>query len=281
MSLRAALKSSVISLNRRVPRRRAGERLVVLLYHSVHPDAPYSSASPQDFRRQLEWLQQACDIVPLSEIPVRTSEARTRPAVAITFDDGHADNYLYAFPILAELGIPATFFLTSGYLEKDASVISRLALLSRGPVAPMDWSQADEMRKGGMSFGAHTVTHPDLAVAGRSKVQEELRGSREALQQRLGEKVDMFAYPFGRQGWHFTKETIDVVREVGFTLATSVGWRPVRPADCPFTIPRYWVIQDDLEALKEKVLGVMDFLDMQERIPLAIARRLYAAEFDR
>src|SRR5437870_3556674 len=118
------LKSTVKALARKASGRWiAGEparRVVVLCYHSIHPTKSFASATPVVFSQHLDWLAERCDVVPLAQI-VRggATEARARPAVVITFDDGYLDNYEYAFPILASRGLPATFFVTVGLLEKD------------------------------------------------------------------------------------------------------------------------------------------------------------------
>ncbi len=279
MSFRRALKSFTVGMRRHVPCRGLTQRVVVLLYHSVNPTSVYSSASPEEFRQHLEWLQRPCRIVPLDEIPARVPGHDPGPTVAITFDDGHLDNYIYAFPILRELKIPATFFLTAGYMNQDPDVRSRLAMLNGGPVRPMEWGQVREMQTAGMSFGAHTYSHPNLATLPRGAAYEEVRRSREILEDELGVSVGTFAYPFGRAGWHYTQETVEAVAEAGFDLATSVGWQPVRWSDCPYTIPRYWVIHDDVQGLEDRLRGVLDFAALQERLPLSLARRFYPGEF--
>jgi len=279
MWFRKALKSSTVGLRRHAPRRGVAQRAVVLLYHSVNPDSVYSSASPEEFRQHLEWLSRTCRIVPLEEIPACAPGHEPGPTVAITFDDGHLDNYIHAFPILHELDIPATFFVTAGYMDRDPAVLSRLEMLNDGPVQPMEWRHVREMRAAGLTFGAHTCSHPNLATLARAAAYEEIRRSREILQERMGERVGMFAYPFGRAGWHFTQETVELVSESGFDLAASVGWRPVRWRDCPFSIPRYWVIHDDIQGLEDRIRGVLDFAAFQERLPLGVARRFYPDEF--
>lgn len=90
--------------------------VVVLLYHRVAvlvDDPDLLAVTPDRFREQLIWLK--------SRFPVIRFEAEwsdgDKPAVVITFDDGYADNFHIALPILSELDIPATFFVTSGQLD--------------------------------------------------------------------------------------------------------------------------------------------------------------------
>ena len=96
-------------------------RIIGLCYHSVHPERSFASVTPDVFRRHLEWLTAECDVIPFRSIPdVVSGPLRTRPAVAITFDDGYDDNYDFAFPLLVEYRTPATVFLTAGLVNGDS-----------------------------------------------------------------------------------------------------------------------------------------------------------------
>lgn len=100
--------------------------LVVLTYHRIAvPGAdpfydPVISATPGSFRAQVEWLARGLRVLALDEAIERiTSPGPWRePAVLVTFDDGYRDNFDIAAPILRERGIPATFFLPTGFFEE-------------------------------------------------------------------------------------------------------------------------------------------------------------------
>jgi hypothetical protein len=74
------------------------ERVVVLCYHSVHPSMSLPSSTPPElFERHMRWLREECDVIPFARAwEERRRAARSRPAVAVTFDDGFADNHTYA-----------------------------------------------------------------------------------------------------------------------------------------------------------------------------------------
>jgi peptidoglycan/xylan/chitin deacetylase (PgdA/CDA1 family) len=104
-------------------RRHAGG--LVLRYHAITPDArevPY--ATPEiclpagAFRVQMAFVKRAYTVVPLDEFVDRIGRGATLPprALAITFDDGYADNHRLAFPVLQRLGLPATVYLATGSL---------------------------------------------------------------------------------------------------------------------------------------------------------------------
>lgn len=92
----------------------------ILLYHRVvelERDPQWLAVAPQRFRTQMEILSGKADIVPLAELPARLAGARTpgRPLVAVTFDDGYADNLAFAAPVLEAAGVPATVFVATGF----------------------------------------------------------------------------------------------------------------------------------------------------------------------
>jgi peptidoglycan/xylan/chitin deacetylase (PgdA/CDA1 family) len=62
----------------------------------------------------------------------------------------------------------------------------------------LSWREVDEMRRAGFSFGAHTLTHPDLTRLSSGRTEDEVAGSKAVLEERLGTPVHAFAYPFGR-----------------------------------------------------------------------------------
>ena len=112
MNVRGALRSLY-----RAVRPRPKAHAVVLMYHRVAEcdiDPWNLCVSPQRFTEQLEALKREYRILPLQEL-FRTG-ARQK-AVAITFDDGYADNLHAAAPILERHRAPACFFLTSGALD--------------------------------------------------------------------------------------------------------------------------------------------------------------------
>lgn len=97
------------------------QRLSILIYHRVLPGLdPLRPREPDvaRFRWQMELLAGAFNVLPLTEAVSRL-ESGTLPAraAAITFDDGYADNCTLALPVLREFGLPATVFVTTGFLN--------------------------------------------------------------------------------------------------------------------------------------------------------------------
>lgn len=98
-------------------------RFVILCYHRVNDDGhPFFAGTPVSlFRRQMEALRRHFTVLPLAELVERARRREIpRNSVAVTFDDGYRDNYTNAFPVLRELDLPATIFLTTDAIDRNA-----------------------------------------------------------------------------------------------------------------------------------------------------------------
>jgi peptidoglycan/xylan/chitin deacetylase (PgdA/CDA1 family) len=112
--------STVSALGQLLPATRAG-RLLILIYHRVHsrPDPMFpGEVDAARFDWQMTLLRQYCNPMPLAAgvEGLRRGDLPPR-AVAVTFDDGYADNATVALPILQKHAIPATFFVAAGFLD--------------------------------------------------------------------------------------------------------------------------------------------------------------------
>ncbi|GGA40504.1 polysaccharide deacetylase family protein [Dyella nitratireducens] len=122
--------------------------LRILAYHRVMPlpdaatfdfDLELISTTPERFRAQMLHVKQHFVPLRLSDIAAALNTGATLPpdAVAITFDDGYDDNYRIAYPILRELNIPATFFVSTGHIDTGKPFgydwLVHMILLTRAP----------------------------------------------------------------------------------------------------------------------------------------------------
>lgn len=109
-------------------RQRICHDLRVLAYHRVLdvPDASrfdfdldLVSASVDGFRAQMQWLKRHWRVMRLADVvaALDAGEAMPPDAVVVTFDDGYDDNYHHAFPVLRELELPATFFVSTAHVD--------------------------------------------------------------------------------------------------------------------------------------------------------------------
>lgn len=190
----------------------------ILMYHyiSVPPeDADIYrtdlSVTPQQFRAQMQYLVDngytALDLYELGLAVAGKMALPPRPVI-ITVDDGYVDNYLYAFPILQELGLKATFFIITEFVDQ-------------GYAAYMSWPMIETMAAAGMRMEPHTKTHLNLDGQERDFVVYQILGSQQTMAAHIGYTPSYFAYPGGR----YDAQTIEVLRELDFwgAVTTSGG----------------------------------------------------------
>jgi peptidoglycan/xylan/chitin deacetylase (PgdA/CDA1 family) len=243
-------------------------RTVILCYHSIHPTLTFASATPQEFDEQVRWMKQHCSVVSLIEAleDAGGSGWNGRPRVALTFDDGYVDNFVHAMPVLLEHGVTATFFVTTGFVDRDVEAVARMRSIRRTDVTAVTWDQVSEMRRAGMDIGSHTVTHANLVEVTEEIARSELRDSRLVLEDRLGEAISAIAYPFGVPGRNVDRRAIALAGECGYAIGASILYRDVRHHDQRMNVPRIAVKNNSLRLLRWKIIGKLDVVGRwQER----------------
>ena len=154
--------------------------LPILMYHSLDESRSVISTDPHGSRRRLARLREAGIAIDLDDW-IASGRPAIENAFAITFDDGY-QNVLFAAEILHRFGWPATVFLVSDFIagenswEYGSKSIPRLPLLS--------WNELDLSRSAGFRFGAHSRTHRRLNRLDESSLDDEMRGSRDAISRR-------------------------------------------------------------------------------------------------
>lgn len=219
------VRASLNEVLGRVRRRRS----VILCYHGIdrstaRQDPKFLQTDPCRFRTHAELLLGAgFEFVTLSELSDRAGGGEPPPGlVALTFDDGYADNHSILLPILREYGLPATVYVATGLIGK------RNPFLAEGSDARMMTAEELlELAAEGIELGAHTVTHPDLSTLDPEASLREMVESRAYLERLTGKAVTTFAYPF----CHYTATTVAAARDAGFETAVTCArygsWAPL------------------------------------------------------
>ncbi len=227
----------------------------ILLYHSISKEVapPFRrwAVKPERFSEQLSFLR-AEGYTPLTvaQLVVTTSQRNLpkRPVV-VTFDDGLADFYTDAFPLLKKHDFVATLFLTTDYIGKTSRW---LAAEGEGDRPMLSWEQVKEVDRCGVECGAHTRTHPQLDTLCTAQARDEILGSKGALEHNLGKPVVSFAYP---HGYHSTV-TKRLVKQAGFSAACAVKHAMSNQTNDPFALARIIVEADtDLPTFKNLLSG--------------------------
>jgi peptidoglycan/xylan/chitin deacetylase (PgdA/CDA1 family) len=221
--------------------RLAGPRpgFTLLGWHRVDGAPGGLSTSPEEFRRHLDLLEEWGATV----VDLDTAVADPPPrAVVLTFDDGYASVADTAWPLLKVRGWPALLYAVAGYLDGG----ERFPWDERAPgdtARLLDARGLADLAADGMAVGSHTVTHRWLPHLPPGVVRDEVRTSRERLQDLLQRDVTTFSYPMG--GWdagvrraiagagYATAVTVDRGRNTAATdrLALRRAFAPRDPAD--------------------------------------------------
>lgn len=211
---------------------------VVVAFHRVNDRTADDALtkSPADYRRFCRFFKDHFDVVSLDGFLARLEDGRSvEGLLVITHDDGYLDNRLEAAPILSDLGLPATFFVTTDFIESEAVPHWDA---DAGTAHPwMTWDQVREMRSMGFEIGSHTRTHADLGRTAPEETLRELRDSRERLERELGESAALFAYPYGGLA-NITGANRKIVREAGFRSCLSCCGGLVRDGADPYDLAR-------------------------------------------
>lgn len=195
---------------------------VILTYHSLsNGDSPLK-ISPALFTEQMEWLKQHARVASLQVLAEAVHNRLALPpqTVVLTFDDGYADFYTHAAPVLLNHKLPATVFLPTAYVGRSNSWPGQPAWVKEEPL--MNWDQIKELAAAGIDFGSHTVNHPDLTTLSPEQVERELAESKREIEQHSGQTVAHFCYPYGKWNPAVRDATVRHYRSACSTIAGTV-----------------------------------------------------------
>ena len=213
----------------------------ILMYHQIGEPAPKGSpyrgltVHPTKFRRQMTWLRRlGYRGLSMRELMPYVRGERHGKVVGITFDDGYRNVLENALPVLADVDFTATNYfvvrqLGGGNVWDYAEGVPHCDLMS-----------ADELRtwaRAGHEVGSHTLNHPFLPKLSPELAANEIRDSRQALEQILGAPVESFCYPYGGESAALRQ----VVRAAGYSNATTTERGLVRPDEDLMGLPRIFV----------------------------------------
>ena len=283
-----------------------GARLSITIFHRVHAERDPlfpGEVDQQRFDQICAWLAGWFNVLPLDEACRRLADGSLPPrAMAITFDDGYADNCTVALPILRRHGLPATFFIATSFLDggrmwndtvietvrrsslarldlaglglrgltrvaldglpaRQAAIgqilgatkylepgerlqtVQRIARMATVADLPDDLMMSTEqlrsMAAAGMQIGAHTLSHPILLGLDDAQARDEIVGSKQALEQCLGQPITLFAYPTGRPGTDYSARDAALVRAAGFQAAVSTAPGAAQAGADVMQLPRF------------------------------------------
>ena len=212
----------------------------------------------------------------------QSGEASPTRSVVLTFDDCFESVYTHAWPILQELRIPATLFLSTAYLDSDSPFPFDTwgsEFRERVPAdhyQPIRTSQCCEMAESGLiEIGTHTHTHADFREH-VAEFGEEMQIATEIVKLRFGEGEPLFSLPFGNpHAGYAAPELLAAARASGARCALTTECSLVDVSRDPFGWGRINVFAWDTSfTLAGKLDGWYDWAPrLKHRINNAIKHR--------
>lgn len=276
----------------------------ILMYHSISDEIetghPYYwlNTSPDRFAEHMRFLHDnnysvisLCDAVnmlsatDLPNQPINQSanqQSAAKRYVVLTFDDGYLDFYTHAFPVLRQYGFTATVFLPTAYIDGKRPGL-------RGK-EHLNWDQVRALHGAGITFGSHTVSHPQLHDLSWDEIEYELRESKSVIESQLQPSrslsnqpinkstyqppsITSFCYPYKfpeqDKGFIGSLDTLLQAAGYGICATTRIG-SAINSSDIFFP-PRLPVnSSDDLKLLRSKLAGGYDWLSKVQHFTKAL-----------
>lgn len=187
-------------------------QLPILMYHHVNYLAANATkvyrdltVTPQIFEKQMKYLfEQKYQPITFEKFISYLKEGEKIPekSLIITFDDGWKNQYKNALPVLKKYNFQATFFVVVNYI---------------GGSSLMNWEELKELLSNGMEIGSHTMNHPNLRGLSEENLKYEIQNSKVILEKGLGQKISVFAYPYGT----FDSKVVQAVKDSNYLAARS------------------------------------------------------------
>jgi peptidoglycan/xylan/chitin deacetylase (PgdA/CDA1 family) len=225
----------------------------VFMYHHINQQAgDLVTLTPEDFENHLRFLaEKGLQTIFLDDLLeyLRGVKRFTRPAVALTFDDGHLDNWVYAFPLLKKYGLKATIFVVTSWMtegapraqwdpdggpEQDLPRIpshreSKEMAAAGDNEGGLRWEESRRMEESGLiDIQSHTHLHQDyflgnnqtprLDPLNKDSLRLDLKNSKTLIEARLNKPCRFLSWPWGK----YDSQAVEPAKGLGFeALATT------------------------------------------------------------
>lgn len=250
--------------------------IIILFYHRVTDEVDFITkgmngvhTSIANFGKHIRFLKKNYHLVSLKELTslLKTEDKDSTTYITITFDDGFRDIYLNVFPLLQKYKIPATIFLITDYINANRLMwrhkqyyykyykknINETEESNLANKIYLNWDEVKMMYENGLDIGAHTCNHSVLNQLPLDCARKEIINSKEKIEQMVGIKVKVFAYPFGRKK-DFNEEIKEIVKNAGFVYACSTIEGANSPASDLYALKRIYSGNHSVSFLAMKLL---------------------------
>lgn len=223
----------------------------IILYHNFNPTVPGSmTMTPEKFEAQLTLLKNnGFTFIPLKEaVEYLQGTRNTLPSkpVVLTSDDGWESVYTYMYPIIKKLNIPVTLFIYPASISHEKHFLT--------------WEQLAELKNSRLfDIQSHTYSHPNFKISKRHLsaeayerfVKKELSVSKQILENKLGNKITLLAWPFGIYNPYLENEA----QKAGYSMAFTIGYHTANRSYKAMEQPRFMIIDSLANQTFKIILG--------------------------
>jgi peptidoglycan/xylan/chitin deacetylase (PgdA/CDA1 family) len=199
----------------------------ILLYHSINDRAT--------FQKQMLYLKKNFRIVLLKDLQKEITKDKIKTNIlSLTFDDVEKSIYKNALPILENLGLKATFFITPNWLGKNIDTPFKGRKI-------VNIQEVKEIFSLGHEIGAHTMNHQKLTEIPLTEARKEIFQSKSYLENLIGSEIVSFAYPYGA----FDERIQNLLKEAGFYYGVTTKEALLKDKDIDwFELPRIGIDEE-------------------------------------
>lgn len=214
------------------------------------------------FENFIKKIQKDYEFIDLKTISGKINFNKKKKYCHITFDDGYLDNLQYALPILEKYNVPATFYISDSYIDRNKNIKDFLCANNINDF--MNWNELKRLSKSKLvTIGCHTSNHKELSKLSDKDVYKEIFFSRKNIEKKIKKKIYDFAYPYGGKD-NFNKKTIKVVKKLKFKTAVTAMCTSWNKDSSPYLIPRYFITENCTDlVVKSRINGLSNFLKNQ------------------
>jgi peptidoglycan/xylan/chitin deacetylase (PgdA/CDA1 family) len=223
----------------------------VLCYHNLNPVKPGSmNMKPEKFEAQIKWIKDhGYNIIPLQDAVAYLQGKRDSlppKSIVITADDGWKSVYTFMYPIVRKYQIPVTLFIYPQTISEGKNA--------------MTWDELKELQQTGLfAIQSHTYDHPNFKQMKRhlspekytQYVKMQMVKSKQILEEKMGTKITLLAWPFGIYNDNLEKQAADA----GYDMAFTIDYKPANRSYRPEAQPRFMIIDALSQKTFEGIVG--------------------------
>ena len=188
----------------------------------------------------VEYQRKGYEFISIAEVAERMSGKRGKKFIAVTLDDGYANNYEVAYPIFKKYHVPFCIYVCNGMItgERKEDNIEHYKMLSIDQLCALDQEPL-------CTIGGHTNSHYRLTNLSKDLQMQEIYGCKLWLENTLGHAIEDYAFPYGS----YNAETLAILAYIGIKRAVASWGGGVRrnTPERVLDIPRVRVTEQTIE----------------------------------